>query len=279
MQLKNVLVQALLVGFAAATYSTQIEWDAKCTQDTIVNKWSAIRTALANKLPMSKGELGPAKFNKVKQLLNDFTLPRNADLEVIYDLIDITGTRYMDGAIGSVLNDYLRDHPCPRVTSVVVPVVTSSARATSTTSSIHLGYSTAPGIPATTSGYFASSSTTSTGKYITTTPTTVTTLPVITAPALPTITAPALPTITTTSTGKYNTSTTGKYNTSKSSTGKYNTKTSTGKYNTSTTGKYNTSKSSTGKYNTKTSTGKYNTKTSTGKYNTKTSTGKYNTKT
>ncbi|KAJ2359780.1 hypothetical protein H4S02_012148, partial [Coemansia sp. RSA 2611] len=114
MQIKKVLIHALILGVAAATYhvDTNIDWSASCTDKAIVDNWTTIRAILSAKIPLLRIKLGSAKYQQVLKLLGGITLPRTPDLQIQHGLVDIIGGDLMEDYIGHILTSYWRRHPC-----------------------------------------------------------------------------------------------------------------------------------------------------------------------
>ncbi|KAJ2453504.1 hypothetical protein EV183_002143, partial [Coemansia sp. RSA 2336] len=114
MQLKKVLVHALYLGAVAATlyHENHIDWNAYCTKAAIEARWGPVRAALNTAIPDLRRTLSRTKYQQVLELLGGTRIPPNADIDVVYSLMEIIGQDKMEDIIGDILEWYWRIHPC-----------------------------------------------------------------------------------------------------------------------------------------------------------------------
>ncbi|KAJ1816865.1 hypothetical protein LPJ60_005123, partial [Coemansia sp. RSA 2675] len=131
MHIKKIALRAMVLGMVAvAVMATNepVDWEGPCTDAAIVANWKDIRTRFRRILDDDDDRLSDSKRRQVYKLLNNsYYLPYNPDLVLKDKLFDIVGSKYMQYAIGEILNKYWRKHPC------VTPTPTTS----SSTSSIY----------------------------------------------------------------------------------------------------------------------------------------------
>ncbi|KAJ2381280.1 hypothetical protein H4S02_006277, partial [Coemansia sp. RSA 2611] len=102
-----------MVAVAVMATNEPVDWEGPCTDAAIVANWKDIRTRFRRILDDDDDRLSDSKRRQVYKLLNNsYYLPYNPDLVLKDKLFDIVGSKYMQYAIGEILNKYWRKHPC-----------------------------------------------------------------------------------------------------------------------------------------------------------------------
>ncbi|KAI7826265.1 hypothetical protein BX661DRAFT_183712 [Kickxella alabastrina] len=118
MQLKSVLLQALLVGstvFSSAN-AADIDWDSQCALAGVAYNWSTFSYNMIIK----------QAYNKVTVLVNAAGFTSEPNIQLFNQVIAITGTAYMDSIFSTVFIAYAKIATCNPYISEVASTKTDT---------------------------------------------------------------------------------------------------------------------------------------------------------